>query len=348
MPLASSLLLVGTWFGKQLRSGMNYNEQGVDTGRRLYYSSSQGPFYNANNIFMFYGGGNRGRIVEGIIRTVKDREPVIHVHGEVGSGKTMLSLVVNDRIKHRYHTMRYDLPEISAPKLLRHLLIELVPQSSDLISAEQAQNGADENSIDSALRCIEDQLGRVRHSLNNKPYILFIDSKDSLDAEALRVIERLSSFRVDHENIMHCVVFHTATSNAECYAAVSNTQYQSDNHFWLRRLTLAEINEYLRHHMMLFDFNRRELFTREMAYFIADRSEGVFKSINTLARNAFMIANLEEADKLSMSHLLMAGLPVPEDPVVTGSFLARHRRATVALMGSFFLGSMALVLYFLG
>ncbi|MFK7995229.1 MAG: AAA family ATPase [Granulosicoccus sp.] len=327
---------------------MNYNEPSVDTGRRLYYSSSQGPFYNANNIFMFYGGGNRGRIVESVIRAVRQQEPIIHVHGESGSGKTMLSLVISDRIKQRYHTMRYDLPEISAAKLLRHLLIELVPQSSDLISSEQAQNGADDESIDKALLCIEEQLGQVRHSLNNKPYILFIDSKDSLDADALQVIERLSSFRVDQEHIMHCVVFHTASTNAECYSALGDTPYQSENHFWLRRLTLAEINEYLRHHMMLFDFNRRELFTKEMAYFIADRSEGVFKSINTLARNAFTIANLEDADKLSMSHLLMAGLPMPETPEASSGFLVRHPRTTVALMGSCVVGSMALVLYLFG
>lgn len=327
---------------------MNDNEQSVDTGRRLYYSSSQGPFYNANNIFMFYGGGNRGCIVESVIAALRNRQPIIHVHGEAGSGKTMLSLVVSDRIKERYHTIRYDLPEISSAKLLRHLLIELAPQHSDLISAEQAQNGASDRSIKNALLCIEEQLGKVRHLTHNKPYLLFVDSKAALDAEALQVIERLSGFRVDHEPIMHCVVFHTADSNAERYAAVSDTPYQSENHFWLRRLTLAEINEYLRHHMMLFDFNRRDLFTREMAYFIADRSEGVFKSINTLARNAFTIANLEEADKLSMSHLLMAGLPVPKEPDTHSSFAVRHRFATVALMGFGASAAIAFVLYLVG
>lgn len=348
--MAPSLLIVKRHglFAERLSSGMNYNEQRVDTGRRLYYSSSQGPFYNANNIFMFYGGGNRGMIVESVISAVRRHEPMIHLHGEAGSGKTMLSLVISDRIKHRFHTMRYDLPEISAAKLLRHLLIELVPQRSDLITCEQAQNGADRDSVENALCGIEDQLGRVRNSLNNKPYILFIDSKDSLDAEALEVIERLSAYRVDHEPILHFVVFHTAASNAERYAAGNDTPYQSENHFWLPRLTLAEINEYLRHHMMLFDFNRRDLFTREMAYFIADRSEGVFKSINTLARNAFTIANLEEAEKLSMSHLLMAGIPVPEEPMRPSRFLVKHRDATFALMGSCVVGSMALMIYFFG
>ena len=310
---------------------MNHNDQSVHAGRRQYYSSSQGPFYNANNIFMFYGGANRGCVVESVIRAVESGKPTVHVHGEVGSGKTMLSLVVSDRVKHRFHTMRYDLAEISASKLLRHLLIELAPQSSDLISAEQAQDGAEEAAIERALQCLESRLGKVRHARNNKPYILFIDSKEAMDAEILNVIERLGKFRINHQPILYCVVFHTAASNAERYAAVSETPYQSDNHFWLRRLTLSEISDYLRHHMMLYDFNRRDLFTREMAYFIADRSEGVFKSINTLARNAFTIANLEEADRLSMSHLLMAGLPISSDQRPASHFIFRHRKAFMTM-----------------
>lgn len=326
---------------------MKHTDYTVDTGKRLYYSSSQGPFYNANNIFMFYGGGNRGNVVENVVRAVNNSESIVHVHGESGSGKTMLSLVINDRIKYSFHTMRYDLPEISAEKLLRHLLIELVPQSSDMISAEQAQYGAEQCAIDKALFCIEKQLGRVRPSVDNKPYVLFIDSKDSLDENALYVIERLCSFKVDHSPILHCVVFHTTAGDAERYVAVSDTPYQPDNHFWLRRLTLSEINDYLRHHMMLFDFNRRDLFTREMAYFIADRSNGVFKSINTLARNAFTIANFEEAEKLSMSHLLMAGLPIPDEPEVTLGFLVRHRVMAIALMGASAFASIGFMLYLL-
>jgi len=217
-------------------------------------------------------------------------------------------------------------------------------QNSDLITAEQAQHGAQADAIEKAICCIEDQLKTCLDASSGKPYILFIDSKGALDEGALRVVERLGNYQVDGRHIMNCVVFHNAARNVERYAAVSDMPFRAHNHFWLRRLTLCEINEYLRHHMMLFDFNRRDLFSREMAYFIADRSEGVFKSINTLARNAFTIANLEEADKLSMSHLLMAGLPVPDEQAFTGGFLARHRRATVAFVG---LTMVALMAFFL-
>lgn len=280
---------------------------------------------------MFFGGGNRGEILGRIAAAVRDKEDIIHVHGERGSGKTMLSLVLSDRLKHRYHSIRYDHPEICASRLLRYLLIELCPRQAHLISQNQAKNGADRASVNAAIACIDQQLTRAEQAgRSNKPYLLFIDSNSQLDAEALKVIERLNRIKVDGRSVIHAIIFHLCTTNRPVMAG--EVAFQTDNHFWLRRLTLTEIGEYLNHHMMLFDFNRKDLFTREMAYFIADRSEGVFRSINTLARNAFSIANLEDSDKLSMSHLLMAGLPLPEEMATESRFFGRHRAALLAMI----------------
>lgn len=327
---------------------MNYYDSGVETGRRLYYSSSQGPFYNANNIFMFYGGGERGAIVERIMQALHSDGKIIHVHGERGSGKTMLSLVISDRIKHRHNIIRYDVPDISASMLLRHLLIELCPQEADLISAEQAQSGADEDAINRAFDCIARQItganGAQRH---DKPYVLMIDSHAKIDAHALRIAQRLSALKLDARSVLQCLVFHREMDGTPGHGYCHPVQETRSNHYWLRRLTLAEINEYLRHHMLLFDFNRRDLFTREMAYFIADRSEGVFRSINTLARNAFTIANLEDADKLSMSHLLMAGLPPRTKPARQSNFFTQHRGRMVALMGTCVVAFVAAAVFYM-
>ena len=326
---------------------MNHNDSSVDTGRRLYYSSSQGPFYNANNIFMFYGGGERGNAVEKIIRALRSDEQMIHVHGERGSGKTILSLVISDRLKQRYNIIRYDVPDFSAALLLRHLLIELLPQQADLISAQQAQDGVDQDAIDAALTGISDQLTQVPQTGAFKPFLMMVDSQADIDMDGLKILETLTRLRLNGHPIFQCVLFHRVSEQAARSINVHSEACQQTNHYWLRRLTLAEINEYLRHHMMLFDFNRRDLFTREMAYFIADRSEGVFRSINTLARNAFTIANLEDADKLSMSHLLMAGLPPRAEPSIDSGFLTRHRGQVIALLGACVVASVAVAVFLL-
>lgn len=328
-------------------SVMNQYDSSVETGRRHYYSSSQGPFYNANNIFMFYGGGERGQTVENILRALRGGDGIQHVHGERGSGKTMLSLVISDRLKHRFNTIRYDIPDLSPSLLLRHLLIELLPQQADLISASQAQEGAGQTAINAALDGLLQQLERTETTPTFKPFVLIVDSQTEADADTLRILDALIRVRVNDRPIMHCVMFHRISEQAARSVNTQANLNQQDNHHWLRRLTLAEINDYLKHHMMLFDFNRRDLFTREMAYFIADRSEGVFRSINTLSRNAFTIAKLEDADKLSMSHLLMAGLPPREEPSTKSGFVSRHRGQLVALLGTCIVGSVALAVLLL-
>jgi len=111
---------------------------------------------------MFYGGGDRGNIVESIIRSLRADEQLIKVHGEHGSGKTLLSLVISDRMENRYSTIRYDVPDISESLLLRHLLIELCPQKADLISAEKAQTGVEPEEVATALIALINQLDSWR------------------------------------------------------------------------------------------------------------------------------------------------------------------------------------------
>jgi len=320
---------------------MSYNDSSVSTDKRHYYASSQGPFHNANNIYMFYGGGDRGTIIESIIRSLCIDNEVISVHGERGSGKTMLSLVLADRLKHLHNTIRYDHPQVSQALLLRHLLIEICPQEADMITTQQAANGADAMSIHKATQQLFASLESPLPA--NKSFVLTVDSTGDIDAQSLQLLEDLAALQKNGKPVMHIILFRRVeTEDVRAVNAYFGAN-KPDHQYLLRRLTLSEIHDYLQHHMLLFDFNRRNMFTREMAYFIADRSEGVFRAINTLARNAFMIAGLEDADRLSMSHLLMAGLPPPAEPSTQQGFISRHRGSVIALFGSCVVLSVAMV-----
>ena len=109
--------------------GMKQGGSDLTTDRRAYYSSSQGPFHNANNIYLFYGGGDRGAMVDSITHDIRDGKRLTRVEGEPGSGKTMMSLVLADRMKRHFNIIRYDLAEASRALLLRQLLIELCPSA---------------------------------------------------------------------------------------------------------------------------------------------------------------------------------------------------------------------------
>ena len=281
---------------------------------------------------MFYGGGDRGTIVETVIRSLRVDDHLITVHGERGSGKTMLSLVLTDRLKHRFNTIRYDHAQISPTQLLRHLLIEICPHDAQLLSAQQAVAGADTAIVQQALQCLTTEL-RVP-SPADRPFVLIVDSQADIDKASLQLLDDLAAIKKNGAPVLHVVLFRRVDEGAARAVSGHNGVNQPEHHYWLRRLTLVEINEYLQHHMLLFDFNRRAMFTREMGYFIADRSEGVFRAINTLARNAFMIASLEDSEQVSLSHLLMAGLPSRAEQPAKLNFFSRHRGRLIALLGS--------------
>jgi len=275
---------------------MSLEHQSSSVEKRHYYSSSQGPFHSANNIYMFFGGGERGEIVESILDEVRRSDQLITVHGEMGSGKTIMALVLADRMKHRYNTIHYELQTFSIGMLLRHLLIEICPRQIELLSSDTAAT-----------------------------------------------IRRLSQYKKNGRAAIRIILFRRIDADAARMVAGQNVVNQPHHHYWLRRLTLTEINEYLKHHMMLFDFNRRDMFTSDMAYFIADRSEGVFNSINGLAKNAFNLASQEEAERVSITHLMSADVPPPAERVPS-TFLHRHRQTGVLVLGFCLLISLAAAL----
>jgi hypothetical protein len=308
---------------------------------------------------MFYGGAERGATVESIIRSLRADVQLIQVSGEPGSGKTMLSLVLADRLKQHYNILRYDHLELSTAHLLRHLLIELCPQHTGLIAPGDAAEDTDHVAEDAARNCIVEKLQSI--TMKNKPFVLMMDTEGDMTPGVLRLLEVIASARQGTKAAMHIVVFRRTpfdefrssfdqTRLSQGYWPSGPSQPDTGHgtcHYYLRRLSLAEVNEYLRHHMLLFDFNRRDLFTHDMGYFIADRSAGLFRSINTLARNAFTIASLENSEQPSMSHLLMAGLPPHKHEPPPPASLKRRQYRMIALFAVCVVASLAAGLLFM-
>ena len=308
---------------------MSYDDSSVGTGRRQYRPSSPSPFHESGNILTFYGGGGRAEIVDEIVRTRRSSASAVHVHGERGSGRTLLSFVLAERLRHACSVIRHEPSALSRAVLLRHLLIELCPTETDLIDAAAVRDGVDATALARATERVVAQLGRA--PAGGRPYLLIVDAPGEADAATLALLDELAAVRRSGQPAMHVVLFRTAEPEAVREASVHGA---APGHHWLRRLTLAEVGEYLRHRMLLADFNRRELFTREMSYFVADRSEGVIGTIDNIARNAFTLASLEDDERPSLAHLLAAGLPPRRTAAAAPGFLVRHRAAIVALLGT--------------
>ena len=324
---------------------MNMQDSSVSTDLVRPDAITQGPFSRAQNIFLFFGGGDRGQIVDALARSVGSHDnQLLTVHGEPGSGKTMTSLVLADRMKHRRNIIRYDHESIGIAALLRHLLIEIAPRHADIVVTPEAAEAPCEPSTDLALQKLWQALQSPLP--NNKPFLLIIDSDGRLDGPAQALLSQLAALRYQGRSTIQIVLFERSLENRPMIN-LERPGYE----YWLRRLTLPEIGEFLHHQMLCFDFSQRGLFTRELAYLLAERSEGVVGRINDLARHAMLFADLGSADshRTMMSQMLAAGKSGHDtDSEPRQKFFSRYRGGLIALLGVGVVLSIAAAIAYLG
>ncbi|MBX2823905.1 MAG: hypothetical protein KTR33_04185 [Gammaproteobacteria bacterium] len=294
---------------------------------------SSAPFQRSCSIHHFFAGGDRGQILENVIRDLQQAAVTgsthtatpINVSGEVGSGKTMLGLVLSHRLKNKFNVVRYEHARLNAEQLIKHLLIEFCPLQTRQLIAQLTDD--EESSVECQEPGFPDLVKAISESGQIKPVVLLIDSPE-IDDDSWPVLQQLNNLQVDGKSVVQTVVFeeipapsHVLTqaatqkpTQAALKSAAEDKGTKTEPDYLLRRLTLSEIHAYLQHQMLLFDYSRRDNFTREMAYFVADRTGGVFRDMNSLARNACTIAGVQSHSNVSLQHLLQAGLPTKPDP----------------------------------
>src|SRR6188474_3155059 len=70
-----------------------------------HFGLTRAPFKITPNTEFFFTGGNRGPVLEALIYAITHGEGIVKVTGEVGSGKTMLCNMLQDRLPDRLEVM---------------------------------------------------------------------------------------------------------------------------------------------------------------------------------------------------------------------------------------------------
>ena len=94
----------------------------------MYYTHfglAQPPFRITPNTEFFYGGGNRGPILEALMYAISQGEGIIKVTGEVGSGKTMLCSMMQARLPANIESVYLANPSVSPEEILHAIALEL-------------------------------------------------------------------------------------------------------------------------------------------------------------------------------------------------------------------------------
>src|SRR6185503_19553902 len=94
----------------------------------MYYAHfglTEAPFKITPNTDFFFSGGNRGPVLDALVYAITLGEGMVKVTGEVGSGKTMLCNMLQNRLTENVESVYLANPRVGPEEVLHAIAFEL-------------------------------------------------------------------------------------------------------------------------------------------------------------------------------------------------------------------------------
>ena len=262
----------------------------------MYYSHfglNQAPFKITPNTEFFFGGGNRGPVLEALIYAISHGEGIIKVTGEVGSGKTMLCHMLQTRLPAHIVTVYIPNPSVSPDEILRaiafELQIEVAPDAPRLV----------------VMQALHEFL--LKRYAEGKRVVVFVEESQSMPVATLEEIRLLSNLETRNDKLLQIVLF----GQPELDHNLSQTNIRQlreriTHSFRLDPLAPGDIREYLMFRMRTAGYRGPDLFSLAVVKSIARASQGLTRRVNLIADKALLAAFSENTHTLRRKHVAAA------------------------------------------
>ena len=259
----------------------------------MYYSHfglNQAPFKITPNTEFFFGGGNRGPILQALIYAVTHGEGIIKVTGEVGSGKTMLCHMLPTRLPARIETVYIANPSVSPEEILHAIAIELqlpVVRSASRLEVMQALNEF-----------------LLRGYSEGKRVVVFVEESQSMPLATLEEIRLLSNRETRNDKLLQIVLFGQPELDESLRDPGLRPLRERITHsFRLEPLTSGQIRDYLMFRLRAAGYRGPDLFSNAVVAHIASASLGLTRRVNLIADKALLAAFAENTHTIRPKHV---------------------------------------------
>ncbi len=255
-----------------------------------HFGLTEAPFKITPNTDFFFGGGNRGPILEALIYAITQGEGIVKVTGEVGSGKTMLCSMLQTRLPAQVETIYLANPSVSPEEILHAIAFELnlriTPAAPRLL----------------AMRAIQDHL--LKRHAEGKRVVLFVEESQGMPIATLEEIRLLSNLETKSDKLLQIVLF----GQPELDDNLRQTQIRQlkeriTHSFRLEPLTTAECREYLMFRLRAAGYRGPDLFSDGIVREIVRISGGLTRRINLIADKALLAAFSENTHTIRQKHI---------------------------------------------
>lgn len=262
----------------------------------MYYAHfglTQPPFRITPDTEFFFGGGNRGPILEALIYAISQGEGIIKVTGEVGSGKTMLCNMLQSRLPANVETAYIANPSVSPEEIVQAVALEL---------HLQPPRGASHLDL---MQLIHAHL-LERHAAGRQ-VVMFVEESQSMPIATLEEIRLLSNLETASSKLLQIVLFgQPELDDNLSQANIRQLRERITHSFCLSPLKTDEIGDYLDFRLRAAGYHGPDLFSKAVINAMAKASGGLTRRINLIADKTLLAAFAEATHTVNLQHVKAA------------------------------------------
>ena len=255
-----------------------------------HFGLAQAPFKITPNTDFFFGGGNRGAILEALIYAISYGEGIIKVTGEVGSGKTMLCNTLLTRLTDKIETVYLANPSVSPGEILHAIAFELhlpvAPDAPRLV----------------VMHALQDYV--IQRHAEGKRVVVIVEESQGMPIPTLEEIRLLSNLDTKDDKLLQMALFGQPELDDNLrQPEIRQLKDRITHSFRLAPLTLDETREYLMFRMRTAGYRGPELFPKDVVEKIHRVSGGLTRRINLITDKALLAAFAENTHTLRAKHV---------------------------------------------
>ena len=249
-----------------------------------YYTLQRPPFRITPDPSLFFlGGANScGVVLEALLYAIQAGEGILKVVGEVGSGKTMICRMLEQRLPESVNVVY-----LANPKLTPHDILYAVAFELKLDVTEETPRLVLMQKLQSHL---------LQQHAANRSVLVMIEEAQSMPLETLEEIRLFSNLETHQHKLMQIILFGQPELDKNLQdRSIRQLKERITHSFYLNPLTPEEVSDYLRHRLKVAGCPAPQVFSKAAENLIAKASGGLTRRINILADKAMLAAYSESA-----------------------------------------------------
>ena len=258
-----------------------------------HFGLQQAPFRITPDTRLFFEGGGRGEILDAVVYAIVSGEGIVKVVGEVGTGKTMLCRMLEERLPEHVEIVYLANPSLKPDDILQAIALEMkldISAGSNRLKVMHAMQQ----------RLLE------KHAANRQ-VVVFVEEAQSMPIETLEEIRLLSNLETKSDKLLQIVLFGQPELDENLdQSSIRQLKERITHSFYLEPLNRKDLRDYVNFRMRTVGYRGPDVFRSKAYMRMARASEGLTRRINILADKALLAAYANERHEVTLEDVRKA------------------------------------------